>query len=146
LEKDKLRFPSHQISSLDEKGLVKRVEAAVLKGELQPPSPKELSEAWSEKEEEVRSIFEHLVHEGRLVKIKGELFFHRTPLENLRGELVTYLKSHQEITTPQFKEMTKVSRKYAIPLIEYFDQIKLTIRLGEKRVLRGVSKGPEKKL
>ncbi len=146
LEKDKLRLPSHQISSLDEKGLVKRVEAAVLKGELQPPSPKELSEAWSEKEEEVRSIFEHLVHEGRFVKIKGELFFHRTPLENLRGELVTYLKSHQEITTPQFKEMTKVSRKYAIPLIEYFDQIKLTIRLGEKRVLRGVSKGPEKKL
>ena len=146
LEKDKLRLPSHQISSADEKGLVKRVETAVLKGGLQPPSPKELSEEWSEREEEVRAIFEHLVHEGILVKIKGEIYFHRVSFEQLKEELVTYLKSHQEITTPQFKEMTKASRKYVIPLIEYFDQIKLTLRLGEKRVLRGTSQNPEKKL
>ena len=145
LEKDKLRLPSHQISSVDEKGLVKRVEGAVLKGGLQTPSPKELSEEWSESEGEVRAIFDHLVHEGILVKIKSEIYFHRAPFEKLKGELVTYLKDHQEITTSQFKEMTKASRKYVIPLIEYFDQIKLTLRLGEKRVLRGASRSPEKK-
>jgi selenocysteine-specific elongation factor len=146
LEKDKLRLPGHQISSADEKGLVKRVEATVLKGGLQPPSPKELSEEWSEREDEVRAIFEHLVHEGVLVKIKSEICFHRVSFEKLKEELVAYLKSHQEITTPQFKEMTKASRKYVIPLIEYFDQIKLTLRLGDKRVLRGTSQSPEKKL
>jgi selenocysteine-specific elongation factor len=146
LEKDKLRLSSHQIASVDEKGLIKRVEASVLKGGLQPPSPKELSEEWSEREEEVQAIFEHLVHEGVLVKIKSEIYFHRIPFENLKGNLVAYLRSHQEITTPQFKEMTKASRKYAIPLIEYFDQIKLTLRLGEKRVLRGTSQSAEKKL
>jgi selenocysteine-specific elongation factor len=146
LEKDKLRLPGHQISSVDEKGLVKRVEVAVLKGGLQPPSPKELSEEWDEKEEEVRAIFEHLVHEGVLIKIKSEMYFHRVPFENLKEELVTYLKSHQEITTSQFKEMIKVSRKYTIPLIEYLDQIKLTIRLGEKRVLRSTSQVPGKKV
>ena len=145
LEKDKLRLPGHQISSVDEKGLVKRVETALLQGGLQPPSPKELSEEWSEKEEEIRSVFEHLVHEGVLVKIKSEIYFHRIPFESLKKELVTHLKNRQEITTPQFKEMTKASRKYAIPLIEYFDQIKLTIRLGEKRVLRGTSQGPKEK-
>ena len=68
LEKDKLRLPSHQISSTDEKGLVRRVEEAVLEGGLQPPSPKELSEQWSEKEEEVRAIFEHLVASRSIVK------------------------------------------------------------------------------
>jgi selenocysteine-specific elongation factor len=120
------------------------VEGAVLKGGLQPPSPKELSEDWSEREEEVRAIFEHLVHEGILVKIKSEIYFHRSAFEKLKGELVNYLKGHQEITTAQFKEMTKASRKYVIPLIEYFDQIKLTLRLGEKRVLRGASRNPEK--
>jgi selenocysteine-specific elongation factor len=146
LEKDKLRLPVHQISSADEKGLVKRVEASILKGGLQPPSPKELSEEWSEREEEVRAIFEHLTHEGVLVKIKGEIYVHRVSFENLKEELVAYLKSHQEITTPQFKEMTRASRKYAIPLIEYFDQSKLTLRIGEKRVLRGSSQGLEKKL
>jgi selenocysteine-specific elongation factor len=145
LEKDKLRLPSHQISTTDEKGLVKRVETAVLKGGLQPPSAKELSEEWAEREEEVRAIFEHLAHEGVLIKIKSEFYFHRGPFENLKEGLVTYLKSHQEITTPQFKEMTKASRKFAIPLIEYFDQIKLTLRLGEKRVLRSTSQSPGKK-
>jgi selenocysteine-specific elongation factor len=146
LEKDKLRLSGHHISSVDEKGLAKRVEAAVLKGGLQPPSPKELSEEWSESVGEVRAIFEHLVHEGVLVRIKSEIYFHRASFENLKEQLVAYLKSHQEITTPQFKEMTKASRKYAIPLIEYFDQIKLTLRLGEKRVLRGTSQNAEKKL
>jgi len=136
LEKDKLRLPTHQISSMDEKGLIKRVEEAVLKAGLQSPSPKELSEAWSEKEEGVQAVFEHLVHEGVLVKIKSGIYIHRVPFEHLKEELVSYLKKNKEITTPQFKEMTNASRKYAIPLIEYFDQIKLTIRLGEKRVLR----------
>ncbi len=145
LEKDKLRLPSHQVSAVDEKGLVKRVEASVLKGGLQPPSPKELSEEWSEREEEVRAIFEHLVHEGVLVKVKSEIYFHRVPFEKLTEELIAHLKQHQEITTPQFKEMTRASRKYVIPLIEYFDQIKLTLRLGEKRVLRGSSQGGEKR-
>jgi selenocysteine-specific elongation factor len=136
LEKEKLRLSTHHISSMDEKGLIKRVEEAVLKAGLQSPSAKELSEAWSEKEEGVQAVFEHLVHEGVLVKVKSGIYIHRVPFEHLKEALVSYLKKNKEITTPQFKEMTNASRKYAIPLIEYFDQIKLTIRLGEKRVLR----------
>jgi selenocysteine-specific elongation factor len=138
LEKDKLRLPEHQISSADEKGLVKRVEEAILRGGLQPPSPKELSEEWSEEEEAVQAIIEHLVHDGVLVKIKSGMYFHRVHFENLKEGLINYLKSHKEITISQFKELTGASRKYAIPLIEYFDQIKLTLRLGEKRVMRTV--------
>jgi selenocysteine-specific elongation factor len=136
LEKDKLRLREHHISSADEKGLVRRVEEAVLKGRLQPPSPKELMEEWSEEEERVLGVFEHLAHEGVLIKVKSGMFFHRIPFENLKGELISFLKSHKEITTSQFKELTGASRKYVIPLIEYFDQTKLTLRLGEKRVLR----------
>ena len=145
LERDKLRLPNHQISSVDEKGLVKRVEEAVLKGGLQPPSSRELSEEWSENEEKVHAVLEHLVHEGVLVKIKSGMYFHRIHFKNLKEKLITYMKSNKEITTPQFKEMTGVSRKYAIPLFEYFDQIKLTLRIGEKRVLRTTSQDLEKK-
>ncbi len=139
-ERDKLRLPEHQISTVDEKGLVKRAEEAILKRGLQPPSPKELAEEWTEEEEGVLAVYEHLAHEGVLVKVKSGMYFHRIPFEHLKEELINYLKRHQEITTPQFKEITKASRKYAIPLIEYFDQIKLTLRLGEKRVLRS---GPD---
>lgn len=137
LDKDKLRLPDQKVYSIDEKGLIKRVEEAVLKGDLQPPSPKELAETWSEKEETLLAVFERLVHEGIFVKIKSGIYFHHRPFEKLKKTLVEFLKTHQEITTPQFKEMTGASRKYVIPLIEYFDQIKLTLRLGDKRVLRG---------
>ncbi len=142
LEKDKLRLPGHQITSADEKGLFRRVEEAMSKGGLQPPSPKELSEAWFESEEEVRAVLEHLVHEGALIKVKGGMYFHKVPFERLKEELIAYLKRNREITTQQFKEITGASRKYVIPLIEYFDQMKLTLRLGEKRVLRASSQGP----
>jgi selenocysteine-specific elongation factor len=139
LERDKLRLTEHRVSSTDEKGLVKRVEAVVLKAGLQPPSPRELAEEWSDGEEEVRAAFDHLVHEGVLIKIKNGMYFHRVPFERLKEQLIAFLKVHREITTPQFKEITAVSRKFAIPLIEYFDQIKLTLRLGDKRVLRAAS-------
>ncbi len=135
-EKDKLRLSGHQVFSGDEKGLVKRGEEAVRKGGLQPPSSKELAEAWAESEEEVQAALEHLVHEGALIKIKSGMYFHREPFEKLKQELIAYLQSRQEITTAQFKEITGATRKYVIPLIEYFDQTKLTLRLGEKRILR----------
>ena len=44
--------------------------------------------------------------------------------------------ANEEITTPQFKEMTGVSRKYIIPLLEYFDARNVTIRVGDSRKLR----------
>ncbi len=136
LEKDKLRLSGHQVSDMDERGLIKRIEESVQRGGLQPPSPKELATEWSEDEEMIQSIFEHLVHQGIFIKIKSGLYFHKVPFERLREELINYLKKNGEITTPQFKDITGVSRKYTIPLIEYFDQIKLTLRMGDKRVLR----------
>ncbi len=141
LEKDKLRLSEHRVSSGDERGLIKRTEEAMMKGGLQPASSKELSEEWSEDEEAIRQVLEHLVHEGTLIKVKSGMYFHRTHIEHLREKLIAYLKKNQEITTGQFKEITGVSRKFAIPLIEYLDQTKLTLRLGEKRVLRSGATG-----
>jgi len=139
LDKEWLRLSSHRVSSGDERGLIKRIEEALLKAGLQPPSPKELAEAWSEAEGTLQSWFDYLAREGVLVKIKSGMYFHKIPIGQLKEELIAYLKTHQEITTPQFKDITAVSRKFAIPLIEYFDQIKLTLRLGDKRVLRSTA-------
>ncbi len=144
MEKDKLRLPTHQITSSDEKGLVKRAEEALRKADLQPPSSKELSEEWVVDEKEVQAVLEHLAHEGALVKIRSGMYFHRESIEGLKTKLLVHFKRSRELTTPQFKDLTGVSRKYTIPLIEYFDQIRLTLRLGDKRVLRTMSQGSDK--
>jgi selenocysteine-specific elongation factor len=77
-----------------------------------------------------------MISQGILVKAKEDIYFHSAVLEELQKQLVAFLKEHGEITTPQFKEMTRASRKYTIPLLEYFDSQKVTIRIGDTRRLR----------
>jgi selenocysteine-specific elongation factor len=50
---------------------------------------------------------------------------------------VEFLRLHREITPIEFKDLLAISRKYAIPLLEYFDSQRVTIRIGDKRILRG---------
>ncbi len=77
-----------------------------------------------------------LVDEGFLLKVKEDLYFHAEAVNELKKRLIDYLKSHGEMTTPQFKEIALVSRKYLIPLIEYFDSTNVTLRVGDSRKLR----------
>jgi selenocysteine-specific elongation factor len=138
VEKDKLRLSSHQVSLRDDQQRLKsRVEGLFAQGGLQSPSIKEVASRLSTDVSEVISVIGLLVQEGRIIKAKEDIYFHAEAVENLKGDLIRFLRTHQEITTAQFKELTKVSRKYAIPLIEYFDNSKITIRVGEKRILRG---------
>jgi len=138
IEKDKLRLSTHRVSLRDDqKRLKNRVEGLFAKGGLQSPSLKELTSKLSTDESEVRNVIYLLMEEGTVIKAKEDMYFPREAVEKLKGELIRFLRAHDEITTAQFKEMTKVSRKYAIPLMEYFDNSKVTIRVGEKRLLRG---------
>jgi selenocysteine-specific elongation factor len=78
----------------------------------------------------------HLVNEGIIIKVKEDLFFHAEAINTLKKKLVNFFEAQVEITTPQFKEMTGVSRKYVIPLAEYFDSTNVTLRVGDVRKLR----------
>ena len=84
----------------------------------------------------VKDVLSLLVQEGKLVKVKEDLYFPAGIIDQLKQRLIDYLKKNEKISTPEFKEMTNVSRKYTIPLIEYFDSLKVTIRIGDERKLR----------
>ena len=78
-----------------------------------------------------------LIDEKSIVKTKDDLYFDAEKIDDLKQKLINFLKEKESITTPDFKGMTgNVSRKYVIPLIEYFDSINLTIRVGDTRQLR----------
>jgi selenocysteine-specific elongation factor len=80
-----------------------------------------------------------LLDQGRAVRLKENVVFHRSNLAKAETLLVQYLRDHREITPIEFKDLLGISRKYAIPMLEYFDSQKITIRVGDKRILRGVS-------
>ena len=77
-----------------------------------------------------------LLREKNLVRVSPELIFHRRALDELKEKLSTYKKSKGErISVPSFKELTGITRKYAIPLLEYLDRERVTRRAGDERVI-----------
>ena len=83
----------------------------------------------------VEKVVDGLARAGEIVRVK-ELLFDGAALRGIQEKLVAFLAKHGEVTVPEFKEMTGLSRKYIIPLLEHFDAQKVTLRVGDKRVLR----------
>lgn len=134
-EKEVIRLKGHEVTlAQDQEKTRQKLEALYLKSGLQPPYFQEIKGKFPGNTS--TEVLEVMVKEGAILKIKEDLYFHHGAIDRLRLTLVEFLKNHGEITTPQFKDMTGASRKYTIPLIEYFDRIQLTVRVGDTRVLR----------
>jgi selenocysteine-specific elongation factor len=76
-----------------------------------------------------------LLRDKVLIKISDELVFHREALGNLRKRIAAEKSKSAKIDVARFKELTGVSRKYAIPLLEYLDRERVTRRVGNERVI-----------
>lgn len=138
-EMEWVRLTTHKVAlSKDEDTLRQRIEKAFQESGLQPPFFKEVASGLPGVPKQHQEVLEWMLAKGILVKTKEEIYFHAAVMAELQQRLVDWLKEHGEITTTQFKEMTGASRKYTIPLLEYFDAQKVTIRVGEVRKLRGV--------
>ena len=80
-------------------------------------------------------IFQILLREKTLVRVSEGLVFHRSALDRLRQLLAARKSKSSRIDVPAFKEMTGVTRKYAIPLLEYLDRERVTRRQGDERII-----------
>jgi selenocysteine-specific elongation factor len=137
LSENFIRLPGHKVTlEADQSDLRKKFLNAYIKSGLQPPSFKELIAEISVDAKDAKNMLMLLVGEGAIIKVKEDLFFDANAINRLKANLVDYLKLNGEINTPQFKDMTCVSRKYTIPLLEYFDAENITIRIGDIRKLR----------
>ncbi len=81
-------------------------------------------------------VLEYLVGAGRVVKVKDGYWVAARHLEALKASLEAHLDREGELTPAAFKAMTGLTRKWAIPLLEYFDRVQLTLRVGDVRVRR----------
>lgn len=91
--------------------------------------------------------FEYLVETGTLVKIDEGIYFHRDELAGIGESLLLYLREKGAVTVSDFRQLLCTSRKYAVPLLEYFDRQRLTRRQGDLRLPgpaagRGPGPGP----
>jgi selenocysteine-specific elongation factor len=114
-----------------------RIVDAIKRGGTQPPVREELPALFGISEKDAKDLLKLLADEGRTVRVNDSLHLDREVLEKVRGELKKHLEEKKEITMAEFRDLAKTSRKFAVPLMEYFDSQKLTQRVGDKRVLRG---------
>ncbi len=136
-EKDQVRLTSHEIRlSAEQERIVKGLEADFLKAGAAPPSPEEALARLGVRGSEKHELFQLLVSDRRLLRVKESLYFHAEALRAIQDKIVAHLREKKDIGPGDVKELLGISRKYAIPLMEYFDAQRVTVRQGERRVLR----------
>jgi selenocysteine-specific elongation factor len=126
-----------QISLLpDEAKAKEQIEAAFASAGLAVPSAKEVLATLSVEARRSEKLLQLLLREKALHRVTPELIFHREALAELRVKLAAYKKAKGErISVPAFKDLTGITRKYAIPLLEYLDRERVTRRQGDERVI-----------
>jgi len=117
----------------EEAAAKKRIEQAFHTSGLQVPALVEVLAGLKIDKVRAEKLVTLLLREKTLIKVSAELVFHRTALEQLRSMLSERRASAPRIDVAAFKEMTGVSRKYAIPLLEYLDRERVTRRNGDVR-------------
>ena len=112
------------------------IEAEFARAGLTVPSFATVLEKLPVESQRAQKILQILLREKVLVKVTDELVFHRTAVARLRELLAKYRKERgDKLPIPVFKELTGITRKYAIPLLEYLDRERVTRRVGDERVI-----------
>jgi len=137
-EESMLRLASHEVAlKADEEELQRELLSWYESKGLSTPTVRETMDHFSEYSEKMlKGVLDLLLREAKLVKISETLYYERKLIDDLVAKVVAEMQAKGEIDAPGFKELTGLTRKFSIPILEYLDRIKLTIRVGDARVLR----------
>jgi selenocysteine-specific elongation factor len=129
-----VRLASHKISlKQDEEEASAKIESAFRAAGLAVPSMQEVLAKSGVEPNRARTILQLLLRDKRLIRVSDELVFHPSALQSLRQLLAQ--RKGQKFAVPEFKDWTGISRKYAIPLLEFLDRERVTKRDGDTRTV-----------
>lgn len=134
LQGDIVSLANHraQFSNHESRTLAK-IEGAFRQAGFQPPSPKDVLDSAGEDSKQARALLETLIKGKILVRISEDLIFHTDAITHIRKSLAGH--KGRRFSVPEFKQWTQISRKYAIPLLEYLDRERVTKREGDVRIV-----------
>jgi selenocysteine-specific elongation factor len=120
----------------DEQVAKDKIETAFRAGGLAVPSVKDVLAGLSVETKRAEKLLHILLRDKSLIRVSPELIFHQAALNHLKARLSAFKTSSGErISVPAFKDLTGITRKYAIPLLEYLDRERVTRRMGDERVI-----------
>jgi selenocysteine-specific elongation factor len=131
-----VHLPGRGVAMKDEEAESKKIiEGAFAAAGLKVPSLKEVLAGLKVDKIRAQKIVTLLLRDRVLIKISEELVFHQSALVELRSKIAALKTSTPKMDVGRFKDLTGVSRKYAIPLLEYLDRERVTRRVGDERVI-----------
>ena len=134
VDRDVIALASHRVQFTDqEKQALTRIERVFRAAGFQPPPLADALRVPGLDAKKARSLLEMLVKNHRLVRVSEDLVFHGDVVAHIRNSLAAH--KGRRFSVPEFKEWTQISRKYAIPLLEYLDRQHVTRREGDSRVV-----------
>ncbi len=143
-EENWLRLASHKVQlGGQETVLMDKIKKILGEQPLAPPDLKEIERRAAVPRNRLNEVIRLLERDGSVVRITTEMFFLASSIEQLRLTLVRFLSDKGEMNAAAFRDLIGSSRKYTIPLLEYFDRAGLTIRIGDIRKLKNVGAGPK---
>lgn len=115
--------------------LAERVAQVIREGGSTPPPVAVISQQVGAPPDAVRAMIQVLVEMGVLVRLQEDLFFHQEVIQELADLVRRTIRQKGSLSVGEFRDLTGSSRKFVVPLLEYFDSIRLTRRVGDERVL-----------
>lgn len=136
-EQDSVRLPSHAVSlAADEVSFRAALVSAFKDAGITPPLLKDVLEANNVSAKDAAPMLKLLQEEGVLVRVKDDMYYEKSALNIIHGKLKEWFAAHEDMVPNDFRDLTGLSRKFTIPLLEYFDKERITMRVGDKRVAR----------
>jgi selenocysteine-specific elongation factor len=117
--------------------LARSLSELLAEGGVTPPLLRDASATLGVDLKKATTLASVLVERGELVRIDADLYYRFEILKELEARLRQALSGQAEITAAEFRDLISASRKYCIPLLDYFDRCGVTIRVGDARKLRG---------
>jgi selenocysteine-specific elongation factor len=140
-----LRLASHRVQlGGQEKSLMDKIKKILGEQPLAPPDLKEVEKQAGVPRHRLNEVIRLLEREGAVVRITTDMYFLASSVEQLRQTLRKYLTEKGEMTAASFRDLIGSSRKYTIPLLEFFDRDGLTIRIGDIRKLKSSPPGDKR--
>jgi selenocysteine-specific elongation factor len=137
-EENLLRLASHRVQlGGQEKNLMQRITKILGEQPLAPPDLKDVEKQLGPDRAKLSEVMRLLERDGSVVRVTTDMYFLASSIDGLRTTLRDFLSTKGEITAASFRDLIGSTRKYTIPLLEYFDRDGLTVRVGDVRRLKG---------
>jgi selenocysteine-specific elongation factor len=134
VERDLVSLATHKAQFSDpEMQAMARIERAFRDAGIQPAAPPDVLAAAKINGPNARGLLEVLIKSQKLVRVSPDLVFHADVIAHIRKSVSAH--KGRRFSVPEFKEWTQISRKYAIPLLEYLDHQRVTRRDGDSRIV-----------